>query len=204
MKRMLMRLLCRLALLALCIYLGINLWNDWRSEYPAKRQILAGALNGEHSGEPGITPPEKVTEEEIKPLSEYAMITRRPLFNEDRKPYIESKPVVEVKKPAKKKPVREAKKKQIVKLSAVIITEDKRIALVQAGGERQLQKIMQGEEVNGWTLADVQPGYITLNMGDETMNIELEVKGSPAIPATAKQKPAKRTSKKVRKSSAKK
>ncbi|MEE8321879.1 MAG: hypothetical protein V3R68_08570 [Gammaproteobacteria bacterium] len=201
MKRMLMRLFCRLGLLALCIYLGSILWNDWNREYPAKRQLLAGALHGEQTGEPGIAPPGKVAKEELKPLAEYAMITRRPLFNEDRRPYIESKPVVEVKKPDKKKPVGDAKKKQIVKLSAVIITEDKRIALVQAGGERQLQKIMQGEEVNGWILTDVQPSYITLNMGDETMNVELEIKASPAIPKTAKQKkkPAKSTPKTVRK-----
>ena len=62
-------------------------------------------------------------------------------------------------------------------LSAIIITNNKRIALLKSKRNKRLQKLNEGDELNGWTLTDIQPAQVSLLKGTEIKLMDLEVKG---------------------------
>jgi type II secretory pathway component PulC len=117
---------------------------------------------------------------ETSKISDYEEIINRPLFFEDRKPFVYVAPQIPQKKEQKKKrPV--AKKKEEYALNAVIITSDKKIAIIQTGRNKTSQRIPQGETIEGWLLDDIQPHSVVLKKGSETKNLELEVITSKPI-----------------------
>jgi len=126
---------------------------------------------------------------EVPQISSYDEITKRPLFFEDRKPYV----YVEPEKPTKQtrqKRQKKTKKTEQLSLNAVIITSDVKLAIIESDGGKSLTRVSPGEEIDGWTLEDIQPRSVLLKKGSETKNLELEVKAS---------KPQKRTAKKTKK-----
>lgn len=113
----------------------------------------------------------------LAPLSDYAEVVQRPLFMQDRRPFVPEQ-VAATNTPVKKAPVRRQGNDNF-SLSAIIITDEKRIALIQSGRNKTLQKVAQGEQLEGWTVSDIQAGKISLKRGSETRELELAVKGSP-------------------------
>lgn len=128
----------------------------------------------------------------VKPLNEYDQIVERPLFMQDRRPYAPEQVVEASQSNSRNKPVARTAQNDYM-LSAVIITGNKRIALLQSNRNNKLQKLNQGDELDGWTLTDVQPAQVSLTKGTEVMQLELVIKGSPkqanAMHATAIEKP---------------
>ncbi len=111
-------------------------------------------------------------------ISNYNEIINRPLFFEDRKPYVYVEPVKT--KTAKKQTRTKTtpKKNQQYELNAVIITPEKQFAIIQTGREKTLQRFAPGELVNGWTLENIDPRFVMLKKGNEEKRLELEVKTS--------------------------
>jgi hypothetical protein len=120
-----------------------------------------------------------------KSLDDYEQIIVRPLFMQDRRPYVAEDAVV-ASRPGRQRKQTAKTAKDDYKLSAVVITDDKRIALLQSGRNDKLQKLNQGDEIDGWILTDIQRAQVSLEKGGEIKLLELAVKNSP-VQTNAKQ-----------------
>ncbi len=118
---------------------------------------------------------------ELLAQSEYTEIIERPLFMADRRPFVPDTSVAEEEIQQRQRPVRARdNSNQEYLLSAVIITEDKRIALLSSRQNRKLQKVALGDKIDGWTMTDIQSRQVSLTRGTEVKVLELLVKKSPA------------------------
>jgi type II secretory pathway component PulC len=181
-------------LLLICCGLGYLLWEETnRHAYN-----FADTINNTKA-EAVQKPINTEDETQIPPLSSFNEITDRPLFFENREPFVYLEPEEEDKIPKKtvNKPTVK-KQQQKFMLNAVIITADQRIAIIQSGRGRDLHTISMGESIEGWTLDEVEYGSVKLTNDGETQYLELEVKGSTnkitPPPRTSKQ-PPRRTGK---------
>jgi len=172
-------------LLCLCIFFAWALWMELSRDYslPRLEQMTDKPEASISSTDQGLVLPS---------LSDYAAIIERPLFVENRQPYVEDETVVETKNPVKNARDRRKIKDNFL-LSAVIITNEKRIALIQSGRGRKIQKVYLGEAIDDWTLTDVQTGEISLSKGNEVKKLELLVKSSPKLLAPAPGTPSPKT-----------
>lgn len=116
----------------------------------------------------------------ILPPEAFSEIVERPLFMENRRPFVPpaSKGSKEPKRPHQTEPDISTQ----ISLSAIIIADDERIALIENNRDKKLQKLRQGEAFNGWTLTDIQNNSIAMQRGQETRHIELIVKTSRPVP----------------------
>ena len=166
-------------LLCLCVLFAWILWLDLNRDYSMS---LPDKVISETVIDPEIS--ENLPGKKLSPLSEYSQIIERPLFREDRRPFVPVETVVEENKRKGKSPVSRMKPDELL-LLAVIITNETRIALIQSGRNKKIRKVIVGEVIDDWTLDDVQPGLISLKKGDEVKTLELLIKSSP------KQSPSK-------------
>lgn len=103
-------------------------------------------------------------------------IIERPLFMDNRRPYAAP---VSTRQGKQKKPHRtEPDILTLISLSAIVIANEKRIALIEDNRTRKLQQLHQGEVFGGWTLTGVGNNSIEMQKGPDTRNIELVVKTS--------------------------
>jgi len=118
------------------------------------------------------------SEEQIEPsvITDYDEIIERPLFFDDRKPYVYVEP--EKKQPDTKKKKTTPKKNEQYSLSAIMITSEKKLAIIQSGREKSLQRIALGESIDGWKIENIEPHSVLLKKGNESKNLTLEIKNS--------------------------
>ncbi|MFT3790122.1 MAG: hypothetical protein QM741_03400 [Rudaea sp.] len=110
----------------------------------------------------------------------FAEITARPLFNEDRRP---TPPMPPEAPPGEAKPVR----KLDVVLAGVIITSKTRLAMVKEKGKETSMTVKEGGAMPGewaaWSLAEIKPrSAVFKNTAGESETVEL-------IPVATTQKP---------------
>lgn len=76
----------------------------------------------------------------------------------------------------------------------MILTGEKRIALMRNIREKELGKYYLGEDIEGWTLESIEPNLVTLKNGNETKTVELKValSGKQRNPVKKKPKPQKK------------
>lgn len=161
------------ALFVLCMGLGILLFIELNGNYSGFETNVAINLDEIES----------VAMEnhnnELQLISEYQDTVNRPLFMQDRQPYVMVKPEIETTKVTVKKII-----PQQFSLSAIVISYDKSLAILQYRENKTLQRIVLGETIDGWTLAEIHDQYIVLKKGDEMQTLELEIKGSPQKQST--------------------
>jgi hypothetical protein len=161
-------------LLVTCCGLGYMLWEETSRHTHDVAETL-------HNTKVGSKQEQIDTSDEtrIPPLSDFDEITARPLFFENREPFVYLEPEEEDKTPKKKvkKPAVKKQQEQFM-LNAVIITADQRIAIIKSGRGKNLHTISMGETIDGWTLDEVEYGSVKLTNDGETQYLELEVKGS--------------------------
>ncbi|MBL1140411.1 MAG: hypothetical protein HND53_00075 [Proteobacteria bacterium] len=107
-------------------------------------------------------------------ISDYNEMIERPLFFEDRKPYVFVEP--EIKAPPTKMKATAPKKNEQYSLSAVMIKSDKKLAIIQSGRDKKLQRLSLGESIDDWVLETIEPRSVLLKKGNETKSLELEIK----------------------------
>ena len=113
----------------------------------------------------------------VRPISDYAVILDRPLFSKDRKPYVPVEQSVPTHFTVKNiKDNRNNMDSYL--LTAIIITDDKRIALIKSN-RGKFFRLGVGEDIGGWTLSRVEPHEVSLTRGSETKTLELQVIKSP-------------------------
>lgn len=104
-------------------------------------------------------------------LETFSDITERPLFRQDRRPYVAEAPA----EPKQPRDTGSDITAQIT-LSGVVIDDDERIALIERKQDKKLQQLRQGDTFNGWTLDQIRPDDITMQKGQESRQIALTVK----------------------------
>jgi hypothetical protein len=116
-------------------------------------------------------------QEEIPEISDYDDMINRPLFFEDRKPYVYIEPEKASPKTKKRKQAA-PKKTELYSLSAVMMSTDKKLAIIQSGREKTMQRLSLGESIDGWIVENIEPRSVLLKKGNETKQLELEIKTS--------------------------
>lgn len=162
----------KLVLLCTTCVLGYALWSELNTPIalPVNTDIDSKAVIKND------IPLEKI-QYEVPEISDYDEIINRPLFFEDRKPYVYVAPETPTKKPRKKKQAAPKKTEQY-SLNAVVITSERQLAIIQSGRKKTLQRIALGEEIDGWTLETIEPRSVLLKKGNESKNLELEIRTS--------------------------
>ena len=126
--------------------------------------------------QPVIETPQYNANRTALPPETFSEIIERPLFMDTRRPY-----VAPVSTDANKhKGLRQTEPDilTLISLSAIVITNEKRIALIEDNRTGKLQQLHQGEMYGGWTLTDVGTNSIAMQKGPDTRNMELIVKQS--------------------------
>jgi hypothetical protein len=103
----------------------------------------------------------------LPPLSDYADVLRRPLFVEARRAPLH------VAAAAEAPPLG-------LSLVAVVITSGERHALVQRGNPPHLDRIGEGQQIDGWTVESIQLDRVVVSRGDR--RVELKVKDTSVVP----------------------
>lgn len=154
----------QLFLLLLNIGMGVYLFIQ-KPDFPETENNIAVSVDAKDSI--SATGNEK----EFLMINAYQDIIDRPLFMEDRQPYILLAPKTN------KSNIKELKLQQL-SLSAIVITSDKSIAIFQYAQSKTLQRIALGETIDGWILTEVLEQSVVLKKGDNTKTLVLEIKGS--------------------------
>lgn len=100
----------------------------------------------------------------VGPLSDYRLVSDRPLFTHDRRPFVF---VTEA------APVARAGPRVEFELTAVIITSATQIALLRSNLTPTVQRVPLNQTIDGWTLTGVAPDSVVLNHGTETVTVPL-------------------------------
>lgn len=110
--------------------------------------------------------------------SQFEEIAARPLFYPERRPIVaDPEPQVPTENsPPPTLPARE------LTLSAVILSGEQRIALLQAANEPKLQRLVIGESLDGWTVASIEANQVRLRRGEETRVVEIKMRKSATAP----------------------
>ena len=166
----------RFVLSSLCIMLIIILWFELNTADSIIEEIDQGGS--------GTVSKDRKPDIDLSIFPEivaFDEVIQRPLFSETRSPFVAPELEKTVAKP-RQKTRQSTKKQEQLSLSAVVITPDQQIAILQSGRNKSLQRIALGELIDGWTLEDVTSHSIRLKKGEETKNLELEIKGSKSKP----------------------
>lgn len=113
-------------------------------------------------------------------INDYAVISQKPLFTLDRKPFtpapVEETKTIKTQPKAKKKAAETGK----LRLNAVILSGDKKIALILDEKNKTLARVHEGENINGWEIKTVESHAAILSKGTNEMLLELEIKPNTA------------------------
>ncbi|GJM10131.1 MAG: hypothetical protein DHS20C11_24070 [Lysobacteraceae bacterium] len=145
----------------------------------------------------GIAPPQTVADSPVPPdrpsglaevqrldsMKEYDLITQRPLFNEDRQPWVAPPEVVDGPGEGGKEPeIPEVKLD--VRLTGVIISPQVKIALLADNATKQSMSVREGMPLEGplaaWQVASISPREVSFrsSQNDSEAVVELDVDAS--------------------------
>jgi len=156
------------SLVAICFGLGMVLFTELNIDYSHNRTTTSSKIDITEE----ITIP--VVNEDFPLLSDYQEIIDRPLFMQDRQSYVYEEPKEELNQTKAK-----IKTSQQLVLTAIIITPDRHVAIIQTGKNKEPLHVAIGETIGNWTLEEVHAQHIILKDGEKTEKLELEIQGSP-------------------------
>ena len=136
--------------------------------------VVSNNNENQANNKPDANPAATKETTDLSPISYYDEIVERPLFREDRRPYVPKA----IAAPEPQRPEPNRRKEEEFKLSAVIITDDSRLALIEHGGSHKMERFRQGENLNGWLISHVEARRVILERGTETRILELNVSPS--------------------------
>ena len=159
--------LTRLTLIAMCVLSSGLMVYEWVRPYG----LSANSPLIHPDKEVAVADPKTLANRPVPPLGTFSEMIERPLFREDRSPYVPEAPT-EPEQPRDTGPDITTQ----ISLSAIVIDEDERIALIERRQDKKLQQLRQGEKFNGWTLNHIQADDITMQKGQLIRQIALTVK----------------------------
>jgi len=154
------------AVLALVLALE---WYDWSPPQPLKVP--------DASDTPPETPPRAVVAD-LPDVDHYSVVAERPIFAEDRRPAKGDVAVKEEPPPEEPTPAPE------YDLTAIVLTPTIKTALVKKAGDGTVERVLEGDVLEGWTLAQIREDRIILERQGEKNTLVL--RDFPAKGSTAK------------------
>ena len=106
----------------------------------------------------------------FSPLQQYAEIVERPLFDVSRR----------LPPPETKSTSVAATKLRQLRLTGVVITPEKNLAILRDKNPREMIRLEQGMTVGGWSLEEIRANGITFRMGAATHELLLHEKKDQA------------------------
>ena len=168
------------------LFLGNRIYAVWNpGEDP--REGLSTAQKGQTTFSlPALIPPKK------PPRKTCQVIMDKDLFRPER---TEWRPQTQ-----STQKVKTARTELNITVYGIVISDDLKFAWIKLEGKKQkVKKVSEGESIKGWTVSRIDPEYVELTGGGETVKHNLIKKGEPK-PRTA---PKSRVTKKPRKKSSK-
>ncbi len=158
-----------LPLLLVCVALGYVLYLEANAELSVPQPVAVATI------EPGpaATLPHE-PDFEMPPLDSFSETLARPLFMETRLPP-EPEPESPVEEPEPEpEPVKP--KTLRLELSGIVISPTERMALLKSRRSRELIRVSQGQEVEGWVVQSILPDRVVLRQGEVLEELELKDK----------------------------
>ncbi len=120
---------------------------------------------------------------EAAPMPQFALVDRerlsetltRPLFMPDRQPPADTPAAAPVGASREARP-----NANRYSLSAIIIVDDKRIALLTDTATGRLKRVREGESIAGWQVEEIHEDSAVLSNGDTREELSLRTFGAPA------------------------
>ncbi len=106
------------------------------------------------------------------PLRGFSETLKRPLFRESRRPA-----------PPGTEKSAAAPTALPLRLIGVIITPDRRTALIRQSRSAEISELSVGQSVQGWSLERILPDRIVMRSGDIRETYRLEAEAPPPVPA---------------------
>ena len=115
----------------------------------------------------------------LPPIESLSETIERPLFLPDRRPPSLDELQQEV----------ENVESGLFTLVGIIVSPRQRIALVKVRGSQDVLQLSEGQQANGWTVLQINPGDVIFESKDKTETIELiDIKPAPTRRPTARQR----------------
>ncbi len=152
----------------LCLFLGIFVYLQTSNDRAGPVTIGTAAV------EPAKIPALPAAQAfQMPPIEDFGETLDRPLFSKIRRPPA-PEPDAPAEKPGKKQTVK-------VRLAGVVISPKERVALVQGPRGRDITRLREGQEIEGWVLESILADRIVLRFGElrEEVKIEGEVRRAP-------------------------
>lgn len=114
----------------------------------------------------------------VDEASHYAIVTEKPLFTTDRKPYSAPEPVAApVSRPAATAPVEASSDSNtgalLMEVIGIIDAPGASLALVRVPGSAETRRLMIDDIVDGWTVIQIQNNKLVLRQADEERTVYL-------------------------------
>ena len=157
-----------LFLFFLCLFLGIFVYLQANADRAGPTTIETAAVK------PAKIPALPAAQTfQMPPIEDFGETLDRPLFSKIRRPP-PPEPDAPAEKPEKKQTVK-------VRLAGVVISPKERVALVQKPRTREITRLREGQEIEGWVLESILADRIVLRFGEvrEEVKIEGEVRRAP-------------------------
>ncbi len=180
------------ALLATCIVLGLILLAEWWLLSSAEDDLQAMLKEKDGTTTEALVLPE--LKQSKKTAESYIDMVERPLFIQGRRPVVEEMEEVETK---------EVAKVDNIVLFGVYSVKDEKTALfnIKGSGDRTYSKKIEGDDVSGWSLAEILNDRVVLEQSGNKQTLMLR-KPKPKHSKPGKPKRQNRDKRKAKKASA--
>ena len=168
MKRVRRRAGAPLLLGALCCALGGLIF--FEAEEPVLEPTANAAVQPDRAPAP---PPAEEPGFTMPPLNAYAEVLARPVFSESRRP------------PSAPAAVAEEPQLSSIRLVGIVVSASARHALIEHGQPQKLERIVPGQEVEGWTVEAINADRVVLRRGDSRIEVKAKDMASPPQPRGA-------------------
>jgi hypothetical protein len=113
----------------------------------------------------------------MPPIRAYTEVLERPLFSETRRPSVDS-PVAPV-----------DQRSSAFTLVGTIISEHEKHALIEHGQPPHLERISEGQDIEGWSVESIRPDRIILTHAEERLEVKVKDQPGPPAPQNPQRRP---------------
>lgn len=106
----------------------------------------------------------------MPPMRQYAEVLKRPLFSETRRPPLQAANT-------------QATQLDLNLVGTVITASDRR-ALVEHGKPPRLERVVEGQEIDDWTVEAIKLDRLVLSRGDSRIEVKVKDVEAPVVPIT--------------------
>ena len=143
--------------LVLAVVLGVE-WRNFGAEAPTVPQALTHSAPADGTGAQlaSFAPP---------PSERYDDVTARPLFVPERRPQLQAEPA----KPAPPPPA--------LKLQGVVLSPERRSAIIEHGNPPKFDSVTEGMTIEGWRVESISRDRVSLREGTTTVDVPIGTPG---------------------------